>query len=350
MPTSHPNLFDYAYKELSQDAVICWLIKWSENAGDAELRELGHGFIQALMNKRDGPELGEIFSAEILQQENRIDVLARINDQHVFLIEDKTDSNPHNNQLENYWNAVVMGETSFGEVAEDDLFAIYFKTGNQSLASKREIEAESQYKIFDRNDFLEVLDCYRGDNAIVLDFRSHLKLLDRKSRGFRNWMETDNRQAWTWNAWEGLYMELEEQLCAGEVNRPPWWGWGHVDNHSGGFIGFWWTPPGLPEDCPAYLQIETTTPCFSNLCFKVNAYGCSDEQKRELKIEWNRRLIDQEDIAVRPKVLRIGNYMTVAVCRGGWLRFDDQEFLDIECTIELLRHTEELLLHASNPP
>ena len=342
MPTGHPNLFDYAYKELSQDAVICWLIKWSENAGDAELRELGHGFIQALMNKRDGPELEEIFSAEIVQQDNRIDVLARINEQHVLLIEDKTDSNPHSNQLENYWDAVVRGKTSFGEVAEDDLFGIYFKTGNQSLASKREIEAESQYKVFDRKDFLEVLDCYRGDNAIVLDFRCHLKSLDRKSRGFRDWKETDDWKNWTWDAWEGLNVKLEKRLCVREGYESPWWGWGHVNNPSGGFIGFWWTPPGLPGDCPAYLQIETT-----NLCFKVDASGFSDKHQEQMKWEWNDRITRQSDLAVKPKVMRKGSTMTVAVHRDGWLRFTDDGVFDLNSTVNTLRSAEKILLEAS---
>ena len=50
-----PNLFDYATKELSQDAVICWLLKWSgaqaEEASDHGLQELGRAFVQALLAK-----------------------------------------------------------------------------------------------------------------------------------------------------------------------------------------------------------------------------------------------------------------------------------------------------------
>ena len=51
--TSPPNLFDYATKELSQDAVICWLIDWAgrETNGDPEdeeLRQCGLAFVDAL--------------------------------------------------------------------------------------------------------------------------------------------------------------------------------------------------------------------------------------------------------------------------------------------------------------
>ena len=73
------------------------------------------------------------------------------------------------------------GKTDLGGVSGDDLFAIYFKTGNHSLWEKeRKIENESGYKVFDRKDFLTVLHGYRGDNAILLDFKKHLAV-DREA-------------------------------------------------------------------------------------------------------------------------------------------------------------------------
>jgi len=63
--TPAPNLFSYATSELSQDAFICWLIKWSENATDLELKDLGHRFVNALMSKWEGPEIKEVSKAEV---------------------------------------------------------------------------------------------------------------------------------------------------------------------------------------------------------------------------------------------------------------------------------------------
>ncbi|MCY4226728.1 MAG: hypothetical protein OXF20_03355 [Gammaproteobacteria bacterium] len=98
-----PNLFAYATSELSQDAFICWLIKWSENASDPELRGLGHRFVNAMMSKWGGPEVKEISKAEVERQNNHIDVLACINDRHVLLIEDKTHTGKKSgNQLNDY--------------------------------------------------------------------------------------------------------------------------------------------------------------------------------------------------------------------------------------------------------
>ena len=53
---SKPNIFSYATKELSQDAVICWLIACSDQDTDAELRQLGKSFLRSLFSKHsDSP-------------------------------------------------------------------------------------------------------------------------------------------------------------------------------------------------------------------------------------------------------------------------------------------------------
>ena len=49
------NLFNYATKELSQDAITCWLIEWAgaqvENESEQKLRKVGHAFVDALLTK-----------------------------------------------------------------------------------------------------------------------------------------------------------------------------------------------------------------------------------------------------------------------------------------------------------
>ena len=48
-----PNIFRYATKELSQDALICWLVACAKEA-DGELRECGLAFVEALMRSGRG--------------------------------------------------------------------------------------------------------------------------------------------------------------------------------------------------------------------------------------------------------------------------------------------------------
>ncbi len=145
-----PNLFTYATKELSQDAMICWLIEWSAvqvaNESQQALRDLGRAFVQALLGKHRVNLAGAIRHAEIHQQDRSIDVLARIQDEHaghVFLIEDKTGTKDTSDKLQRYQDAVSSGKTKLGEVPEH--WPIYLKTGNQSHAEDRKVE-EIGYK------------------------------------------------------------------------------------------------------------------------------------------------------------------------------------------------------------
>ena len=156
---NEPNLFSYATKELSQDAVICWLIEWSQHDGD--MGHLGRRFVETLLNhKRDRQaRIGAKPQVEIIRQDNGIDILARIDSKHVLLIEDKIDGEPHSDQLARYRKAVLSGQTELKEVSEDDLVPIYFKTGNQSRgdATDGHREAMAGYTVFDRPDLMAVL-------------------------------------------------------------------------------------------------------------------------------------------------------------------------------------------------
>ena len=339
-----PNLFTYATKELSQDAVICWLIEWSAHDSDSELARLGRDFVVSLLNhKRDAKTNlnDDPLEVEIHRQDNGIDVLARINKRHVLLIEDKTDSQPHSGQLERYKEAVLSDQTRLKGVSQEDLYAIYFKTGNQSREAVRKIENKYGYAVFDRAAFLGVLSGYGGGNAILADFRDHLALIENRTQSFGGWRRSDCEGDRDWYAREGLYLELERRLFDANSDEP-WRGWGYVPNPSGGFLGFWWVPPELPEGCPAYLQLE-----HDKLCFKVSAEDSSTERQDELKWQWHERITAQHERVVKPGRMRRGATMTVAVHEEGWLRYDNEDNLSIDDTVEALQQAERWLLSAA---
>ena len=272
-----PNIFDYATGELFQDAVICWLIRWSavENAETIEdkvHRRIGRSFIDAMLAKHGRSLKGDIVCAELYQQDCGIDVLARIREQngteHVLLIEDKTDAGVHGDQLHRYLEAV-----------RERCWPIYLKTGNYSLGDAREIEGGTDsegrpgYKAFDRRDFLGVLSGYTGDHAIVTKFRAYLQKIEDRSDSWRDW-NREGRRNWSWEAWQGFYRSLEERFARlGEPRAPGKMGWGDVSNPRGGFLGFWWFPFGWNDSPAYYLQLEVVPedPSRQKLCFKVAA-------------------------------------------------------------------------------
>lgn len=106
------NLFDFATKELSQDAMICWLVSNYDNKENQALKELAYKFISFISGKNYA--VGEIKHLNILQQANNMDVIIDIwetekanyqdtsTSDYVIVIEDKTTSSAHDDQLLNY--------------------------------------------------------------------------------------------------------------------------------------------------------------------------------------------------------------------------------------------------------
>ena len=347
------NLFRYATKELSQDAVICWLIAWagqnkSDDPEQEELRRCGREFVHALLNhKREGKsvELPEEIATEIHQQDKSIDVLARINGKQVLLIEDKTGTGDHSGQLKRYYDHVAGGDTKklLGKTAPEDIYPIYFKTGNQSLADDRRIERTIEgvngYRVFNRENFLKVLNGHEGNNPILMDYRQYLQDVEDDTNGYKEWKKDSSK---SWHAWEGFFRCLECELgIEDDVEDAPW---GYVHNQSGGFLGFWWWPSG---DSAVYLQIEGE----EKLCFKVYAKGESKEEKTRLKWDWHDRIMQagnrQKQQVDRPQRMSIGGHMTVGIWKGEWLAFKDGK-LDIPGTVKNLKRAESVLKAAAN--
>ena len=348
-----PNLFDYATKELSQDAMICWLLKWSEQqhqGQDGALHTCGVQFVHELMRKHGAALQGDINEVEIHRQvrsdrHTRIDILVRINSQHVLLIEDKTSAREHNNQLLRYYQSVIEGRTPFNQVAEENVYPIYLKTGNQSLVKDCRIEsaltgknvAVRDYGVFSRANFLDVLNCYNGHNTTLSDFRQHLQDIEDKTNSYTEWKQDTARKSWY--AWEGFYRRLECELntCAYRSS-----GWHYVPNPSGGFLGFWWCPSDRSD---LYLQIETVPGKKTNLCFKVNAEGKTNDQRQSFRKYWRKQVIAAGNAKVK-KAGGLGNHMTVARWMDNWLAFRADGALDIPNTVGNLRQAEEVLRDA----
>lgn len=346
-----PNLFDYGSKELSQDAMICWLLKWADSRyreKDPAIHQAGYRFVQALLAMH-GQQV-EVNKVEVWQQRHRIDVLARINGEHVLLIEDKTDSSDHNEQLDRYYEKVEK-DPKFKGVK---IHPIYFKTGNYPRSERVRIEGNTKtnYKFFDRCDFLKVLRTYRAQHPILTDFRDYLQRLEDRTNSYREWTAQDKRKCR--EAWQGLFKYLEpEERLGGD--------WDYVSNPSGGFEGFFWgwqSVPGYQEaKAQAYLQVEASPghPSHQHLCFKVDAGSASAEVQNNLKQTWHEAIMKAGgDRVRRPRHMRRGQTMTVAIWgrdpdHPGWLIFGADGKLDIGQTLSCLNEAEAVLKNAVKP-
>ena len=105
-----PNLFSFATSELSQDAVLCWLLAWADpsRAGDGTLHDAGRAMLSAICAAagREAPHPSA--SIVIRQQFERIDVVVEVGETLVLAIEDKTNTSDHAGQLERYSAALAQ--------------------------------------------------------------------------------------------------------------------------------------------------------------------------------------------------------------------------------------------------
>lgn len=361
-----PNLFDYATKELSLDAVICWFIAWAltdpADEHDGELCQLGRAFVDAILAKHgatlswddfqrlDIPGKAGIYPQETVvidRKRHSMDVLAYIDDgttRHVLLIEDKIDGGGDTNQQNRYYEILTEGRvTKLGQVPDDQVRAIYLATGNQSSANVQRIEHHTPFKVFGRNDFLEVLETYPGNHPVVNDFKSRLQQWEQQTNRFSVWTRDEDRKYWSWKAWQGLYLRLETEVDVV--------GWGYVPR--GDFLGLWWRFLNVASEHAeqVYLQLEVKpgNPSYQKLCFKTGAAKDTDNaQKKAIRDECLRAVLDIGGHRVaRPPRLGVGNTMTVAIWASDWLEFRDDGLLDIESTVANLREAENIIYDAS---
>ena len=98
------NIFSFATNELSQDAFICWCLNWinmSVRDDNESGRQFGTQFLSRLLN--GAYDVSKVNRIYIFRQLLNIDVLVLVPElQAALIIEDKTSSQEHGNQINRY--------------------------------------------------------------------------------------------------------------------------------------------------------------------------------------------------------------------------------------------------------
>jgi len=316
-----PNLFSLATKELSQDSFIAWLLQWASpecQKHDADLYDCGKQFAKKLLSLQIEPPL-EITQIKAGRQWENIDVWAEINGKYLLIIEDKTGTGEHSNQLQRYKERATAwcGRTGF------QLVCVYLKTGSESISVLEKVKQQG-FAVFSRRDFLEVLNCPKVNNHIFTDFKDRLQHLEAEECQFlgkpiKGWGDPD---------WRGFYQALEK--------KRPVVNWGFVNNPNGGFWNCILNSHEVKDCCP-YMQIEQGL-----LCFKV---GEIYENRSEIRDRYHEIFMahatHRKEIR-KPNRLRPGTYMTIAVVdRNNWLGEDDG-LVDMDKVVSRLNEYETL--------
>ena len=173
-PLSETNLFKYATKELSQDAIICWIISWI-NQPQSLLYPLAKEFIIKVSN------LNEINTATIYKQFKNIDVLLLINedkDDRLFvIIEDKTFTGEHDNQIKRYTETITNAD-EFRKYPDKKIRTVFFKTGEYYPHDEKTVSNKKNCNYnLTRLDVMQLIKGYIGNSQLLKDYYDYLKWL-----------------------------------------------------------------------------------------------------------------------------------------------------------------------------
>lgn len=228
----NPNIFNFATKELSQDAVITWLLHWSDpmyKMTNELMHQLGRSFLQSLLSKQK-IVLTEIKNLVVKQQFHKIDVFVNFQMEgklYGVIIEDKIHAGIHGKQLENYKNKILNLKLC------DVLVPIYFKTGYQVNFSKI---IENQYHHYSIKDFLLVLNpvlVSQINNDVLTQYYSYIldkeKYFDDAHFAAENYAVFPLKQ-WNWWTCAKFFHIYKERFDAG---------WGTVPNNREPLLAFW---------------------------------------------------------------------------------------------------------------
>ncbi|MDA7972070.1 MAG: PD-(D/E)XK nuclease family protein [Gammaproteobacteria bacterium] len=255
-----PNIFDFAKSELSQDAVLAYMLKWADpiHAHEKETRamhNLGKDFLRTLLDctrkglpkrmrfKKISVE-GQMKTRKIPEKKGPgiVDVQVEVNDSICLLIEDKVFAERHGEQIKRY--------TKYADTECKDVRPIYLKTGNESPHTRRPTENicfERNGGYFYRKDLLRVLNRHTKTGIrFINDFRLHLQKMEDATQNFLG-IPVDK---WDWNEYEGYYIALENTQGM-DCN-----GWGSVSR--AGTHAFWTSGHENTKrvKCGVYLQID----------------------------------------------------------------------------------------------
>ena len=196
-----PSIFQYATKELSQDAFFCWLLSWSdEKYKNTDIHKVAKSFLQEIIRE-------EISVEKILikQQYKKIDFYIRLNECITIVFEDKVSTTFHGDQLEKYYYSILE------EYPDDRLYFVYIKTDLVFEEERKEVESYG-YTVYDIFKVRKLLQ-KEINNDIYRDF---LLFIDGKIKSYTDF-ELIEFSEWQQAEWIGFCNKLQNDLEVGSI-------------------------------------------------------------------------------------------------------------------------------------
>lgn len=179
------NLFDYATKELSQDAFLRWFL---ENYDNNELGPIVADFINYFSNEQCGNrkpfnlKYGDLIKVKTFAQVSNIDICVDIwsktfKGKRSIIIEDKTGSEEHSDQLTIYNKVINNWEESDELPPEERIYKIYYKTSKVNNDSDEYSRVnDAKWTLFDIDEIYNFFKPYKDktNSDVFNDYVNHI--------------------------------------------------------------------------------------------------------------------------------------------------------------------------------
>ncbi len=344
------NLFDWANKELAQDAFLCWLLAHIGQPADSAEKRIALKLVAALTGDETFAAQGPV---RIYKQYHYVDILLTVNEdglreeRRALMIEDKVTADLYNN-LEGYRES-ICAENAFNLPIEN-VYCAVIKTAEDGDLQWCLEHQESSFKprLMLRKELLDILDSEPSTSEILNDFIAHLQTADArysvwKTKPYEEWKK-DGEYAWM--GYQGLFSALLKYETGFER-------WFYVNNPTAPFNCLWmdaeWITINLergPTEAAFYFHLNSTTQELQLKLGELDKAYCSEF--RDIVISRIDTLQEKGMLPALlsnmqpPKRLGHGCYVTLKNIPDlpeeghGWLILDTEGKVDIAATASRL--------------
>lgn len=226
------NLFDFATKELSQDAFLRWLL---ENWNDKDIGPISLEFLKLLTGKKFEKKDIDEERTTSWAQAGHMDIVFDIFihnenqdlDRYLLAIEDKSFSQEHSHQLDGYTNTLKEWQRRDGH---KEIYRVYYKTGIIDRDEEKRVN-DAEWKII---PFEKIVDFFKPyvnyeKSDVLRDYARHVQDLWSQSQE----APSGDPRKWTFTQWDSFFRySMEEKLgkIGGEAHVEKWvWRGRHYD-------------------------------------------------------------------------------------------------------------------------
>lgn len=250
------NIFNYATKELTQDAFLRWLLE-NYDSDNEDVKYVSRAIIAAFLDMQN-IEAIEIEKIETIAQERKLDILVLISANQVkylIAIEDKTDSSEHGNQLDNYKKHLQM------KYADYQQHHIFYKTSPMTDLEISYISSKG-WNVFDIDRIYSIFSIFNIEikHYLLASYIHHIKSLHTLYRGD---LPTDITE-WSIKQWQNYAIRQSIKL-PNDMDTM-------IGNYRNQYFMFAYNFKNQWKQGP-YLEFRSRDVAYENFSMRILIYG-----------------------------------------------------------------------------